>query len=85
MQTKRFAVAIVVSLACLGQAASALSVRAASQSSRAYASISGGDSHTCALTSDGKAYCWGSNSKGELGDGTLSSAWRPKLVIDGIN
>ena len=85
MQTKRFAVAIVVSLACLGQAASALSVRAASQSSRTYASISGGDSHTCALTVEGKAYCWGANGSGQLGDGTLSSAWRPKLVIDSIN
>ena len=30
----------------------------------------GGVSHACALTDTGQIYCWGSNSYGELGDGT---------------
>ncbi len=36
--------------------------------------VAGGD-HTCALDSDGQAWCWGSNGRGELGitDGRSSS------------
>jgi alpha-tubulin suppressor-like RCC1 family protein len=31
------------------------------------------DGHTCALTTDNKAYCWGLNLSGVLGSGTVSS------------
>ena len=33
--------------------------------------IGAGSVHACALTASGSVYCWGSNSFGQLGDGTL--------------
>ena len=36
----------------------------------------GGD-HSCALLENGRIKCWGSNSNGQLGDGTRTSAARP--------
>jgi len=34
-------------------------------------SVSAGWNHTCAVQSTGHPYCWGSNSNGQLGDGTV--------------
>lgn len=34
-----------------------------------YRSIAAGPTHTCALAEDGRAYCWGTDSRGELGQG----------------
>lgn len=37
---------------------------------RKYAALTVGYSFACGLTGRGKAYCWGLNSEGQLGDGT---------------
>jgi alpha-tubulin suppressor-like RCC1 family protein len=46
-----------------------------------FRSIATGQVHTCGLTyPDSRAYCWGDNSYGELGDGTRTSRSRPVAV-----
>ncbi len=47
------------------------------------ASIAGGSGHTCALTVDGIAYCWGENSDGGLGDNSLTDRLIPTAVAGG--
>lgn len=45
-----------------------------------FAKISGGGSHTCALTAAGQAYCWGYNLDGRVGDGTTTNRNVPTAV-----
>jgi alpha-tubulin suppressor-like RCC1 family protein len=44
------------------------------------AQLVSGTLHTCALSTDGRAWCWGDNSSGELGDGTKTNASEPVAV-----
>lgn len=43
-------------------------------------SLAAGGDHTCGLTAAGEAYCWGNNSDGQLGDGTLTERPTPAAV-----
>lgn len=52
-----------------------------------FTSISVGRFNTCALDNKGKAYCWGGNVRGELGNGTNlpSNVPEPVLIRGGIS
>jgi alpha-tubulin suppressor-like RCC1 family protein len=43
----------------------------------------GGFAHPCGLRTDGSAWCWGLNSRGQLGNGTYTDAVTPQQVVGG--
>jgi alpha-tubulin suppressor-like RCC1 family protein/Tol biopolymer transport system component len=43
----------------------------------------GGDAHSCALIQGGKAYCWGGNESGQLGDDS-TSAWYTAIEVEDV-
>ncbi len=51
-----------------------------------FTQLSSYGTHTCGVTTTSRAYCWGSNSWGTLGDGSSSSQSNvPVLVAGGLN
>ena len=50
-----------------------------------FVSISAGVQHTCGVTRLGAGYCWGSNSIGQFGNGSLGMATsEPTLIVGGL-
>jgi alpha-tubulin suppressor-like RCC1 family protein len=49
-----------------------------------FAAITAGNSHTCGLTREGKAYCWGWNVAGQLGIGSTDGRNAPSLVMAAV-
>ena len=49
-----------------------------------FTTLAAGTSHTCGLTSDGTAYCWGANDFGALGDSTTTGRSVPTAVVGGL-
>ncbi|MBX6364215.1 MAG: DnaJ domain-containing protein [Gemmatimonadetes bacterium] len=47
---------------------------------RRFTRIAAGAAHTCALTADGAAYCWGRNDAGQLGIGSTVGAAQPTRI-----
>jgi alpha-tubulin suppressor-like RCC1 family protein len=45
--------------------------------------VTGGNIHTCALTTDNRAFCWGANG-GRLGDGLNGARPSPVAVLGGL-
>src|SRR5438477_12182837 len=43
--------------------------------------LAAGGNHTCAILDDGSVQCWGDNSSGQLGDGSLSMRTSPVTVV----
>lgn len=48
-----------------------------------FASLYPAGRHTCALTSSGAAWCWGSNARGQLGNGDTLTTAAPVIVAGG--
>jgi alpha-tubulin suppressor-like RCC1 family protein len=50
----------------------------------AFVQVTQGITHTCGVTPDNLAYCWGDNFFGELGDGTTTGRLLPHAVAGGL-
>ena len=51
---------------------------------RAFKQLTAGSSHTCGLTNDGSAWCWGSNFYGQLGDSSNTARNAPVAVATSV-
>src|SRR5512138_1069344 len=51
----------------------------------AFWQVDGGDWYTCGVTTDYRAYCWGNNWRGTLGDGTSTYRFQPVAVLGGLH
>ncbi|HUR93237.1 MAG TPA: hypothetical protein VMY76_01550 [Gemmatimonadales bacterium] len=50
----------------------------------AFVQVSTGINHSCGVTADDRAYCWGYNWKGEVGDGSTTLRRAPRAVAGGL-
>jgi alpha-tubulin suppressor-like RCC1 family protein len=52
--------------------------------SLSFRQLSAGFTHTCGITTDNRAFCWGNNREGQVGDGsTVRQRLQPSLVAGG--
>lgn len=65
---------------CWGALPGATSTPTRVRGGHRFTSITVGNSHVCALAGT-KAWCWGSNADGELGDGTTTTRLSPTAVV----
>lgn len=57
----------------------------AGENEKEYVQVISGDGQNCGITSDGKAYCWGWGSSGQLGNEDTSNQSTPVAVHPGEN
>ena len=76
-------VGVVVGLTA-GQALSAQTASHTVSEELHFASVVAGGAHSCGLTTEGKAYCWGRNNSGQLGDSSMTDRATPVPVVGGI-
>lgn len=51
-------------------------------SGKTISDISVGNAHTCVIASDSKAYCWGDNGYGQLGNGSTTTSNQAPVAVD---
>ena len=51
---------------------------------RKYRQVDAGELGTCAVTLADKAFCWGDNRAGQVGDGTQTDRFSPRAVAGGL-
>lgn len=52
----------------------------------AFRSVSAGETHSCGVTDDGRAFCWGGGARGELGSGVFAVPTpSPREVSGGVS
>jgi alpha-tubulin suppressor-like RCC1 family protein len=56
-----------------------------SSAALSFLQVSTGLFHTCGVTSDHRAFCWGQNDAGQLGDGTTDNNSTPVAVAGGLH
>ncbi|HEX6587585.1 MAG TPA: Ig-like domain-containing protein [Longimicrobiales bacterium] len=57
---------------------------AVQQGAETFVSMTSGGGHTCALTADGRAFCWGNNNNGQTGNTTGETCepqWAPGTTV----
>lgn len=47
----------------------------------AWRAVAAGENHSCAIAVSGRVHCWGTNSSGQLGDGTTTTRSSPAAVV----
>jgi alpha-tubulin suppressor-like RCC1 family protein len=57
---------------------------AAATAALSFYQVSANFGHTCGLTTDNRAYCWGSGAWGQIGDGTTVERHQPAAVAGGL-
>lgn len=67
-----------------GEHAPSPSLAAVTARALAFRQITAGQNHSCGVTNDDLAYCWGENYNGQLGDGTTSDHLTPVAVQGGL-
>ena len=77
-------VALLIGACNLGEGTTGIGPGPAGGTIFFFASISVGGTHSCTLVTAAKAFCWGANFGGELGDATNSASAGPVRVLSSL-
>ena len=85
--TLRLAGPILIGLSCRGDnivEPNGTAVLSTAVAALEFYQVSAGHDHSCGVTTENRAYCWGRNSEGQLGDGTTITRLAPRAVAGSL-